>query len=150
MEPKQSKNAIPEKRRNVKKRGTPDMEKLIIRWERKLERLGLGVLPPLCRSEGFTRLHCGKLDKCKWYEPFENTDQMEYETKCLHRAIRKLSYRERIIVMLHCGIEEQHCYTFSDIAKIFKVTKTRVSQIYEKATKKLIDHVTNEVINRIR
>jgi hypothetical protein len=150
MEPKQSKNTIPEKRRSVKKSEAQDTEKLVSQWERKLKRFGLGVLPPLGRSEGFTRLHGDKLDKCKWHESFENIDQMEYEMECFQRALKKLSYRERTIVMLHCGIEDKYCYTFNDIGKIFKITNSRASQIYEKAKRKLFDLVASEVVNQTR
>lgn len=145
------KNATPEKKpQGIRKSEAQDMEKLIKRWERKLERLGLGVLPPLGQSDGFTRLHCGKLDKCRWYEPFENADLMEHEAECFQKALRRLSCRERTIVRLHCGIEEKHCYSFRDLGKIFKITSGRIRQIYEKAIKRLTDYITNEAVNRSR
>jgi len=125
-------------------------EKLIARWEQKLERLGLGVLEPLCSSEEFARLHPRKLDKCQWYDTIDDTDLSAYR-KCLHRALKKLPYREQNIVILHIGIgDDIHCYTFAEIGYIFKITRVRVQQLYEKATQKLSDYITHDVVsNRI-
>jgi DNA-directed RNA polymerase specialized sigma24 family protein len=94
-------------------------EKLIARWERKLERLGLGVLEPLCPSEQFTRLRPRALDKCKWYEMPDDAEPSAYR-ECIQKALKKLPYRERNIVMLHDGIGgDMHCYTFEEIGHIF-------------------------------
>ena len=122
-------------------------EKLFARWEKKLERLGLGVLEPLCPSEQFSRLCPRRLDKCRWYEEQDN-DELSAYRECLRRAIKKLSYRERHIVILHDGIgDDKHCYTFGEIGYIFKITKARVQQVYAKAIRKLTDYIANDVIS---
>jgi len=125
-------------------------EKLIARWEQKLKRLGLGVLEPLCSSEEFAPLCHRKLDKSAWYETIDDTDLSAYR-ECLRRALKKLPYRERHIVILHNGMgDDIHCYTFREIGYIFKITQTRVKQLYEKAIRKLTDYIGNDVaVNRI-
>jgi len=125
-------------------------EQLFARWEKKLERLGLGVLEPLCMSELFSRLCPRELDKCKWYEMQDDAELSAYR-ECLHRAVKKLPYRERNIVILHTGIgNDIHCYTFGEIGYIFKITKSRVQQLYARAIRKLSDYVANDVVsNRI-
>ena len=69
----------------------------------------------------------------------------------LHRAVKKLPYRERNIVILHTGIgNDIHCYTFEEIGYIFQITRARVQQLYEKAIRKLSDYVAGDVVsNRI-
>ena len=133
-----------------KRSKTNNEEKLIARWERKLARLGLGILDPLDSSEQFTRLRPRNVDKCKWYEAFDDADQSAYR-ECLRRALKKLPYRERHVVILHDGIGgDRHCYTLGEIGHIFKITKERVRQVYEKAIRKLTDYITNDVVcNRI-
>ena len=125
---------------------TNSEEKLIARWEKKLERLGLGILEPLDSSEHI-RLHPRKVDKCKWYEIPDDAEVSAYR-ECIQRALKKLSYRERHIVLLHDGIgDDIYCYTLAEIGCIFKITQARVRQIYEKAIRKLSDHITCDVVN---
>ena len=125
-------------------------EKLIARWEKKLESLGLGVLEPLCSSGQFTRLRPRKFDKYQWYDTIDDTDLSAYR-ECLRRALKRLPLRERNIVILHDGIgDDIHCYTFAEIGHIFKITRMRVQQVYEKAIRKLTDYIANDVVaNRI-
>ena len=121
-------------------------EKLIARWEKKLERLGLGVVEPLCPSKQFTRLRPRKLDNSQWYDTFDEADLSAWR-ECLHKALKRLPYRERHIVILRNGMgDDIHCYTFAEIGYIFNITKARVQQLYVKATRKLSDYITSDVV----
>jgi len=122
-------------------------EKLIARWERKLERLGLGVLEPLCPSEQFTRLRPRTVDKYKWYEMQDDTESSVYR-EYIQSALKKLPYRERQIVMLHDGIgDDMQHYTFKELGHIFQITQVRIQQLYEKAVRKLFDHIVHDAAN---
>ena len=127
---------------------TQDTDKLIARWERKLERFHLGEPALLCQNELFTRLCPRKLDKCKWYEPFVSDLELSEEIGLLRGALQRLSYRERSIVSLYCGIEDKYSYSFTEIGHIFKVAQTRIHQIYEKAVRKMADYIVNDVVNK--
>ncbi len=51
--------------------------------------------------------------------------------------LRTLDYREREIIRHRYGLADGHCYTLSQIGKIFSVTRERVRQIETKALRKL-------------
>ena len=128
---------------------TQNTDELIARWERKLERLHLGVPPLLCQSELFTRLYPRKVDKCKWYELPDDAELSEHFEQ-LHRVLKRLSYRERRIISLYYGIEDGYSYTFQDIGRIFKISKARIAQIRTKAVQKMSDYIVDDVVNRVR
>ncbi|NUQ65123.1 MAG: sigma-70 family RNA polymerase sigma factor [Pirellulales bacterium] len=52
-------------------------------------------------------------------------------------ALKLLDYREREIIRHRYGLADGHCYTLSQIGKIFSVTRERVRQIETKALRKL-------------
>ncbi|NLY00851.1 MAG: sigma-70 family RNA polymerase sigma factor [Rhodopirellula sp.] len=52
-------------------------------------------------------------------------------------ALKLLDYREREIIRHRYGLADGHCYTLSQIGKIFSVTRERVRQIETKALQKL-------------
>ena len=52
-------------------------------------------------------------------------------------ALGTLDYREREIIRHRYGLVDGHCYTLSQIGKIFSVTRERVRQIETKALRKL-------------
>ena len=127
---------------------TQDTDKLVARWERKLERLHLGEPALLCQNELFTRLCPRKLDKCKWYESCTSDAELSEEISLLRGVLQRLSYRERSIVSLYCGIGNEYCYSFTDIGHLFKISQTRINQIYVKAIQKMSDFIVNDVVNR--
>lgn len=57
--------------------------------------------------------------------------------KALDKVLDTLSFREREIIKLRYGLDDEQKYSLEDVAKKFKVTRERVRQIEEKALKKL-------------
>ena len=53
------------------------------------------------------------------------------------KLLKTLSYREREIIKLRCGIGDGYTYTFEEVGRIFKVTRERVRQVEAKALRKL-------------
>lgn len=59
------------------------------------------------------------------------------------RAIKKLTYRERVVVVALYGLGGIGNYSLRDVGKVFNVTRERVRQIKIKAILKLRD-ILNE------
>jgi RNA polymerase sigma factor (sigma-70 family) len=57
----------------------------------------------------------------------------------MKNILRTLGYREQQIIKLRWGLDDGETYTVDEIAKIFKVTKARITQIEAKALRKLRD-----------
>ena len=56
----------------------------------------------------------------------------------IDRALRVLTYREREIIKLRYGLNpDGHCYTLSEVSKIFRVNKERVRQVQAEGIRKL-------------
>ena len=58
-----------------------------------------------------------------------------------------LSFRQRRIIILHYGIEQDIDFTFKEISKEFKVSKSRIHQIHQRALRELrrkLDEQTKE------
>jgi len=51
--------------------------------------------------------------------------------------LSKITYREREILKLRFGFGDGYCYTFQEVAHIFKTTVARIRQIEEKAIRKM-------------
>ena len=55
----------------------------------------------------------------------------------LQKALKRLSFQQRLILSLHFGLEDGHEYTHQELAKIFQNTREHIRQIIEHALKKL-------------
>jgi RNA polymerase sigma factor (sigma-70 family) len=55
----------------------------------------------------------------------------------LEKVLKTLTFREREVIKLRYGIGHDQPYTLEEVARIFKVTRNRVSQIEAKALRKL-------------
>lgn len=55
----------------------------------------------------------------------------------LKNLIDTLSERERLVVLLHLGFHQDHCYTEKEIAEILGISRSYVSKIYLTAIKNL-------------
>ncbi len=50
---------------------------------------------------------------------------------------RRLTYREREIIKLRYGIDGGYTHTLEEVARIFKITRSRIGQVEAKAIRKL-------------
>jgi RNA polymerase sigma factor (sigma-70 family) len=55
----------------------------------------------------------------------------------LREKMKKLSYREEIILKLRFGLEGERSHTLSEVSKIFKLTRERVRQIEGRGIRRL-------------
>ena len=55
----------------------------------------------------------------------------------IKKALKTLSYRERVIIEMRYGLGDGHTYTLEEVGNIFKVHKNRIYQIEAKAIRKL-------------
>jgi len=66
---------------------------------------------------------------------------LEVQTTLLKERIEQvlltLTYREREIIKLRCGLTDGYVYNLEEVGQIFKVTRERVRQIEAKAVRKL-------------
>ena len=61
-------------------------------------------------------------------------------------VLKTLTYREREIIKLRYGIGDGYTYTLEEVGRIFKVTRERVRQIKEKATRRLRDTARSKAL----
>ena len=67
-----------------------------------------------------------------------SNDELKSMTDDIALAMRSLTSREREIIKLNFGIGgDGYCYSYEEIGRIFKITRTRVWQIKTKAIRKL-------------
>ena len=52
------------------------------------------------------------------------------------RLLKTMTYREREIIKLRCGMGDGYIYTLEETGRIFKVTRERIRQIESKALEK--------------
>ena len=57
--------------------------------------------------------------------------------KALREALENLSYRERRVIELRYGLDDQHPRTLEEVGRAFNVTRERIRQIEHKSLKKL-------------
>ena len=55
----------------------------------------------------------------------------------IEAVLKTLTYREREIIKLRCGIGDGYTYPLEEVGRIFKVTRERVRQVEAKAIRKL-------------
>ena len=56
----------------------------------------------------------------------------------IHKALSKLSYRERGVLEMRHGLGDGWSYTLAEVGQVFKLTRERIRQIQVKATRKLL------------
>jgi RNA polymerase sigma factor (sigma-70 family) len=66
----------------------------------------------------------------------EDTLQREEQREAVRSVLATLSYREREIIKMRFGID-QKCHTQEEVAKVFKVTKSRIHVLEHGALRKL-------------
>jgi RNA polymerase primary sigma factor len=76
-------------------------------------------------------------------DPLDDMNRELLRTR-IAEALRSLDYREREIIRHRYGLADGHCYTLSQIGKIFSVTRERVRQIETKALRKLQQPCTSQ------
>jgi RNA polymerase sigma factor (sigma-70 family) len=57
-------------------------------------------------------------------------------------AMRFLSYREREIIKLRYGLDDEQSLTLEEVGHVFKLTHARVQQIEQKGLRKMLRHIT--------
>ena len=57
--------------------------------------------------------------------------------EALRDALKNLSYRERRVLELRYGLDDQHAHTLTEVADTFNVTRERIRQIEHRSLKKL-------------
>ena len=72
----------------------------------------------------------------KGYDPDEHTMQMSLQEE-LDGTLRELSQRERQILRLYFGLEDDVAYTLDEIGERLRLTRERTRQIKETALKRL-------------
>lgn len=70
-------------------------------------------------------------------EGADDTAMKESQSKILSEEFRVLNDREKMVVNLYFGIDEDIGYTLNDIARRMNITRERVRQIKDSALKKL-------------
>lgn len=73
-------------------------------------------------------------------QEFEDEIYVEMLRGNLDEALRGLSYRERRILELRYGFDDDYPRTFDEVAKVFNVTRERIRQIENQSLKKLQVH----------
>jgi RNA polymerase primary sigma factor len=68
--------------------------------------------------------------------PYERAAEL-IRQEALREALKNLSYRERRILELHYGLDDEQPRTLADLASVFDVTLERVRQIEHKSLRKL-------------
>lgn len=58
-------------------------------------------------------------------------------------ALRTLSYRERGILEMRCGLGDGRAYTLAEAGYVFKLTRERIRQIQARSLKKLRDRAVD-------
>ena len=75
--------------------------------------------------------------------------------EALRDALENLSYRERRVLELRYGLDDQHPCTLTEVAQAFNVTRERIRQIEHRSLKKLqslhqIRHLRNDTATASR
>ncbi len=60
-------------------------------------------------------------------------------------AVSKLPYREREILKLLYGFDDQYHYSFKEVAKIFKVDRERVVAVHDEAMANLSQNIREDL-----
>ena len=58
-------------------------------------------------------------------------------------ALRTLSYRERGILEMRCGLGDGQAYTLAESGYVFKLTRERIRQLQARSLKKLRKHAVD-------
>ena len=67
----------------------------------------------------------------------------EFEQKALLEKVKKLTYRERLVLQLRYGLMNGPRRTQREIARTLKISRSYVSRIEKKAIQKLMEEMSN-------
>lgn len=81
----------------------------------------------------------------------EENPEQEFQSISLNKEIKKmlgfLTEREKEIIKLYYGIENETAYTLDEIGRKFNITRERVRQIKSKAISRLKNHPSNKSLD---
>jgi len=115
----------------------------------------LGYFQPLLSIElNFRHDYGASADEEPVYESINSSCSQQPENRVFSEflqqqllcAIAELTDRESRIFRLYYGLEENRAYTLNELGKIFKLTRERIRQIKNEATRKVKDYFIVNVI----